>query len=296
MKPIAILVLLSALVGCKSREPAAHPPGPSDSSISATPSATSTSAPVAISSVDPSTPTASIDGARFAFADSTGSLLVWDGTDSLMEGPYFLATLEGEPAPLKDMGHQRADAGWDGRQTARNFAKVGGHLFRVADQVVEPNRTYLVVTKQFLSNHTPIAVTSEICSEMDSLEASMVPHPQNRRIIKAWSLASLDGRSLNAVLFDGRPPLAALVVADWDSAISERFVGEPNDDSSSVWRVDDGGVFNGCGLAIVAAFKSNGRLEIARTWAAFEGENEVFLQESADTFAVAKYDNRYWSP
>lgn len=288
MKWIFFLALVVSLVACKSPESAAVPGHLADSMALAAP---------AMAPAVPVSPRSSFeDGAWFALADSTGALLVWGGPDTLPPGPYFLATLDGDPAPLKYLGRQKENPEWKGRHIARDISLVRGHRFRVSEQVVVPDQTYLVVTRDFLAGHAPIPVSADACAEMDSIDASLIPHPDGRRVRKAWRLGFFEGRSASAVQFEGRPPLAALVVVDGDSTIWERYVGTPSDDSNSVWRVDDEGVFSGCSLAIVAAFRSNGRLVIARTWAGPEGESDALLQESADSFAVVGDAYRYWSP
>lgn len=288
MKWIFLLALVVLLVACKSPESAAIPGRVVDSMDLDVPVGEPLVSAPAVASTGKS--------AWFAYADASGSLLVWGGPDTLPPGPYFLVTADGEPTPLKDMGRQIASSQWNGRHVAGEFHRVGGHRFEVADQEVKSDRTYLVVTQEFLSNHTPVFVYPEACMEMDSIDASLIPHPNGRKARKAWKLAFFASRSASAVQFEGQPPLAALVVADGDSAISERYVGKVSEDSSSIWRVDDEGVFEGCAIAIIAAFTTKEGLVIARTWAGPEGESDALLQESADSFAVVGDAYRYWSP
>lgn len=244
----------------------------------------------------PLSPHPTREEAWFGFADSTGTRLICPTPDTLPEGPYFLASLSGDLAPLKYLGHQSASAQWDRRATARNFSFVGGHLFSVRDSGLESDRTYLVVTKRFLDSHHPVPASAGDCQELGTNIPSLAWATKERRIRTAWNLASLPNGYIATLVYVGAPPLAALVVARGDSSLRENFRGVASGDSSSTWRVDDGGVFDGCNLKALAVFSSTKGTEIAYAWGAFEGEGAALLQPSADTFTVEASGFRYWSP
>lgn len=234
--------------------------------------------------------------AWFAFADSTGSRLIHPGPDTLPEGPYFVAALDGIPTPLDDAGSQKESADWDFRAVANRFGSIGGHVFKSPKRIFAPDRTYLVVTRQFLETHHPVPAVSGNCQEIGGDIPSLSIFSKKRRIRTAWNLASLPDGYIASMVYEGAPPLAALALVRGDSSLQESFEGLVSEDSSSVWRVDDGGVFDGCNLEILAAFTAPTGLEIAYSWGAFEGEVEVLLRRSADTFEVALHGSRYWSP
>lgn len=283
---LALFTLLSS--GCQS--PPARQAGTTDS----------TSAhredPLPRDSLPAIVPHPDREEAWFAFADSTGSRLICRNPDSLAAGPYFVATSEGTFRSLRSLGKQVADTAWNHRATAREFDRMGGHVFALEGPSLEPDQTYLVATGTFVSSHRPLPLEFMACQGLAAQAKDIQPFQSTRGIRDAWVLVHTPRGNIGTLVYQGKPPLAGLFLARGDSSAIERFPGTIGEDSSSVWRVDDGGVFGGCGFRILAMFQTTKGLELAYSWPAFEGEASVLMRQAADTFQVLRTDSRYWSP
>jgi hypothetical protein len=78
-----------------------------------------------------------------------------------------------------------------------------------------------------------------------------------------------------------------------DRIVFEDYKGSTTG-TDSIWRVDDGGIFNPRDFEIVAAFRSPHGYELVRAWAGPEGESTVLLREEGAVFSNVLTQYRYW--
>jgi hypothetical protein len=235
---------------------------------------------------------------QFAFTDSTGLYLICGGDDSLSRAPYVLVTSEGETLPLRYVEHRRESKQSTDRQTMNNFRNTGGTVFLVESRTLIPDKTYLVVSSKFLTQHCPLRLIENDRPDVDSVMIERITRRRGRSIQKSWPIGILDTFGPIVVVWfgnEGDHPLASLIVVQRDSLIFEDYIGDESREGS-IWRVDDGGEFFGDAINVIAAFSSPEGIVLARTWGGAEGENDELLQQSKDRFFSLVDSYRYWVP
>lgn len=245
-----------------------------------------------------SNPSAIDQDVVFSFSDSSGHYLIGGDSNSLSHGPYLLIRSSGDTVRLEQIGYRKESEHSTHRQIASNFQETGGNLFYVESESLTPGQTYLIVSGRYLANHQPLHLALKHYTPLDSTAIERISRARARAIRQSWHLASLDTiGEIAIVMFEQNDtnPLASLVVVKKSSLIFEDYVGDASSEGS-VWRVDDGGEFGAKAISIIAAFQSTDGIELARIWAAFEGENTEFLRQSFNRFVPVLDYYRYWVP
>jgi hypothetical protein len=232
--------------------------------------------------------------ALFSYADSAGSYLLADAR-SLSHIPYFVVTHNGNSVALQYQGRREETQQSTGRQTILNFWNDAGCLFSIESRTLIPDRTYLVVSKQLLSTYTLLRLLRRDYSPLDSASSTRVAHARGQAVQRSWRVASVDSLGEVAVVLfaDTTNPLACLVFLNNSLVVCEDYRGDTTD-RQSTWRVDDGGIFDGTTIGIIAAFHSSKGILLARTWAGAEGENNALLIQSSNRFVPIMKSYRYW--
>lgn len=242
-----------------------------------------------------SEPDIAISGA-FAFVGESGRELLAIDVDA---EPATLthAVCSSGNAELRFLRSQVASAESNGRHVAANLANEAGALFAVANGSLEPDETCFVTTPALVAAAVlPIPSEATACTvEMDE---ALSQHAR-RELLHCWQLAAAgSGTIIVAAQFVSidTSALAALALFDGDLRLFHPFPGHGGSDDS-VWRVDDGGVFDPQSLHILFAARLPQGHALAFLWAGAEGESEHLVL--ADSTAAAQRvisAYRYWSP
>jgi hypothetical protein len=232
----------------------------------------------------------------FAYADGSGCRLL-GASPPLSHLPYFVIAPDGDATRLTYKGWRPESERSTGRQIAINFENDGGSLFSVDSCILVPDRTYLIVSQQFLLTHNSIHLVRRDYSSLDGTTSNSIAVARALRIQRSWRMVSLGSQGeVATVLFaNTRPPLASLVLFNNGSLMYEDYPGDTTEEEST-WRVGDDGMFDGKNIGVVAAFTSPEGVLIARIWQGAEGENAVLLRQSSTGFVPIIDSYRYWVP
>ena len=247
----------------------------------------------------------------FGFADTRGSRLLHqmhygyhhrDIADlevdptayTLAVGPY------GETLRIACEGWQEESDQNNYRDTGYNFANLPGYVYRVAaGGTMQPDTTYALVGDRFadalIPLHPPIADTFR--PTLGIHFEIFVTEQKDRAVLWSEHLCTTEeGATLGLFLFEreGDDMLFSIAYLYGDTVL---FWDNPATyNENSTWRVDMGdepGAFTPLYLARVG-----GKLVVALTWGAPEGESVIVLQESEGGILerVNSGYSRYWSP
>lgn len=183
-----------------------------------------------------------------------------------------------------------------GRQTAQNFDNMGGVVFQAPNECLAGDRTVVLIDPAHLDRHTPIPVKANTLSPLDDADISRIEAARKFKVQSSWNLASA-GTDATIALVQFSPKrntnIASLVLITKKHIVFEDYRGNTRD-SNSVWRVDDGGIFNPRDFQILAAFRTSSGFEIIRAWAGPEGESSALLREEGAKFLTVITQYRYW--
>ncbi len=185
-----------------------------------------------------------------------------------------------------------------GRQTADNFDNLGGVVFQTSSECLKGGRTIVLIESDFLDKHKPIPVKPNMLSPLNNTDISRIESAKKLKSKSSWNLASLSSDATIALVQffpQGNNTIASLVLITKEHVVFEDYPGNAKD-ANSVWRVDDGGIFNPRDFQILAAFQSPYGFELIRAWAGPEGENAVLLREEGANFLKVLTQYRYWVP
>ena len=105
----------------------------------------------------------------FTFSDSTGKLLITLGSESVGHTPEFNAIeSNGETTLWEYVERRESKPKNTGRLTAVNFSNLGGHLFRLLENKLDPDRTVFLCSKKFLSKRQPLKIVPSNFEPLDS--------------------------------------------------------------------------------------------------------------------------------
>lgn len=183
-----------------------------------------------------------------------------------------------------------------GRQTAKNFDNLGGVVFQTMKECLTGDQTVVLVDPDHLDKHTPVPVKPDDFSPVDSADISRIEAAKKMKVQSSWNLAGL-GPDATIALVQFIPQrnknIASLVLITKKHIVFEDYRGNTKNDNS-VWRVDDGGVFNPRDFQILAAFRTSSGYELIRAWAGPEGESSALLREEGAKFLTVLTQYRYW--
>lgn len=216
-----------------------------------------------------------------------------------MDQPSKLKVIlsDGVISELKYVGKQDSKPKNTGRLTASNFSNLNGHVFKVLGNKLEPNRTFLLCSDQFLSLRQPLRITAKL-EHLDATTIKAIEQVKNVEIEESRGIASIgNDKSVALIKFKPKPNLrlASLVLKHGNGFIFEDYVGNIKN-QSSVWRVGDDGEIDPESFKIPYAFQTERTIELVRSWSSFEGENIALLRPNGSSFEKIKEAYRYWAP
>ena len=235
----------------------------------------------------------------FGFTDSSGELVLIHSPGRMDLSADLSALLPtGEVIYLESLGYVEEGSTNNNRQTVYNFDNLPGYLFRLPDGKIAAGRTLLLAESGFLDERILLSVTGHPPAPLEEDLVVRIEEIRDRTVAESWILASIEGGiSIAMIRFEpgDSTSVASLVLVNGEDLVFEDYIGGPMDDCS-VWRVDDGGVFDPASFRIIAASKTLQGLEIARTWMGAEGESAALLEENGTVFQEVLTGYRYWAP
>jgi hypothetical protein len=243
----------------------------------------------------------------FAFANRTGQKLM--GLDplphperitrALCEGNRLLETrftADQKGDPKKDLG----------RESSYNFDNMSGQVFRVERDPGEDDGSCFLAPGAFLAPRhlVPFARRIVEAAAKDACGAATsgrLAEAKGRPVKGCRPLYNIEGYGrFLAVEYElkGKDALAALVLENKDRLIFEDLPGNPDGGEESVWRVDDGGVFDPDGFEVlfVLATQDGSQIEIGYSWLGGEGASLNLIRSSGGKFVEVKNGYRYLAP
>ncbi|MCK7580209.1 MAG: hypothetical protein MZV65_34175 [Chromatiales bacterium] len=183
-------------------------------------------------------------------------------------------------------GIQAGDARRDsGRASSQNFARQAGQLLSLTDGEVSGDDICLLAPPEFFRAREPLPYEPLLAREDQGDECSAplrgrIAEARKRPLAGCWPVAVIgDEDGAYVVLFERRGPdsLAALVLDRGGRLAFRDYPGNAQDESS-VWRVDDGGVFDPGAFDILFVIEGPQGVELGVEWAGAEGANVALLQ------------------
>ena len=222
----------------------------------------------------------------FAYANAAGKQLL--APRELAGAPRVQQALcpGNELLAVKFIKTQTGDAGRDtGRASLENFTRQAGQRFGLVDGEVSGGDVCLLAPPEFFRAREPLPVEPLLAREDQRDECGetlrdRIAAARKRPLTGCWPVAVIgDEDGAYVVLFERRGPdaLAALVL-DRGGRLAFRDYPGNTTDESSVWRVDDGGVFDPGAFDVLFVIEGPQGVELGVEWAGAEGANVVLLQ------------------
>lgn len=183
----------------------------------------------------------------------------------------------------------------DGRQTTRNFDKLGGSVFSIVGDKIDSESPCLIASETLLAGSTVLSIAAPqgpgACGERGRFATE-----RDRSVINCWPLARL-GADKQAALLEferrGKNALAALVLVDGTRSVFLDYPAEYKSEGESLWRVDDDGKFSPDGIKVICALQRGNVYTIGIGWDGAEGKLlQLWTSDSQNRFT--KVLNDYW--
>lgn len=179
-------------------------------------------------------------------------------------------------------GDPRRDSG---RASSGNFPWQAGQLFGLVDGELSEADTCLLAPPEFLRAREPLPFEPMLAREDQRDQCSeaargRIASARKRPVAGCWPVAVIgEEDGVYAVLFERRGPdvLAALVLDRGGHLAFRDYPGNARDETS-VWRVDDGGVFDPGAFDILFVIEGPQGVELGVEWSGAEGANVALLR------------------
>ena len=212
----------------------------------------------------------------FALPDSSGSRVISLSPAGDPSRLRHLITRDGRILQAQFANTQRYSGGGTGRGLTQTFQYMHGAVFRLVGGTVARDETCFLAADSLLLGRkiVPLQRDRRAMSRTDRAVA-MAERMKGRRLTNAWRIAHAGDVTILLLVFETRAKSHLLSLALWDSSMI-RLVDYPaeesEDDSSSVWRVDDGGEVdpNAFDVEFVLAGRDDG--SFALSWGGAEGD------------------------
>lgn len=222
----------------------------------------------------------------FAYADAGGKRLL--APREMTSAPRVEQALcpGNELLAVRFARTQAGDAARDtGRASSGNFARQAGQLFGITDGEVSEGDVCLLAPPEFFRAREPLPFEPLLAREDRRDECTeplrgRIAEARKRPLAGCWPVAVIgDEDGAYAVLFERRGPdaLAALVLDRAGRLAFRDYPGNTRDETS-IWRVDDGGVFDPGAFDILFVIEGPQGVELGVEWAGAEGANVTLLQ------------------
>ena len=216
-------------------------------------------------------PAATLDHGAFGFSNPAGTEIIvlanLPATEQLRT-----AICAGDVIPVR--ASRRQETATADRDVPEQFARLKGQVFRVASGKARPEDACLLVPDQLMEQsrivRTQPAAAAEPCGESDLRRLTAL---RQRQLAACWSVGKvLPGGSVFAVEYArvGADALAAVIVEVAGRALTLDLPAKYVKDGEDLWRVDDGGRFQGSGIAIPFLIRRGNVFVVPMLWAGTE--------------------------
>ena len=232
----------------------------------------------------------------FGLSNAKGSQVIIYDNNTNAPNQLYAVLPSGEKCLLNFVEKRTRKPADNGRQTANNFDNLGGVVFQTSNKCLNGDQTIVLINPVFLDKHKPIPIAPLASSPLKKTDISRVEAARKIKIKSSWNLASLSSDTLIALIQffpQENSNIASLALITKEHIVFEDYKGNTKV-TNSVWRVDDGGIFNPDDFEILAAFQSPYGYELVRAWAGPEGETSVLLREDGAIFLKVLTQYRYW--
>lgn len=234
----------------------------------------------------------------FTFANEAGTELL-SLAESETPGSYTSAVCGAGVLPVRYVRTQRRSADSNHRQVASNFANEPGDVYQLQGDVVRADATCFVTTDAFAARVVAVERTLGN-SPCGTEQLAQLERIANRGAVHCWrSVALENGSEFVVAQFEHVDTLALAAVALVQDSVLlfHGLPGRYTEPGGSVWRVDDGGVFDPAVIHLLLAARLPDGHALAFAWVGAEGESLRLVVADSGVEARNVIDAyRYWAP
>ena len=214
----------------------------------------------------------------FAFADAAGVRLI-STANPVNPGSLHTAICGGARVPVT---FERRQEGQESRQTAKNFDRLAGHVYRVQGKVAGGSTCFLAA-----DGLAPVTAEGADCKQVGGVRP--------RAVTNCWTLASSPAL-LVQFAHQGTDALASVVVRDGARLLFADFPAKFRGEGEDIWRVDDGGELDPQYIRVVFLLRRGASIVLGIDWAGTEGNDLSVFVSDVDRFTKAIDDYWYRAP
>lgn len=214
----------------------------------------------------------------FAYANETGTELL--SLDLIPEPTsYSIAVCGAGIFPVRPVRTQSGSSATTGRQVAANFGNEPGHVYRLEEGAAAPDETCFLATPSLLAR-TALPAADLGGTTCDARLIADLARIAGRHVENCWPLALIAGGArfvaASFVAVD-TSALAAVAVVEDSVLLFHALPGRYSGPGESIWRVDDGGVFDPTAIRLLFTARLPQGPVAAFLWAGAEGESEQLV-------------------
>ena len=238
----------------------------------------------------------------FALPDSSGRRVIALSPVSSPSHVRHLVTRDGRLLRVRYTGTQRGSDQGTGRDATRDFRYLGGAVFQVRGGTIPPDETCFLAADSLLRQRTLIPLKRALQTIGPEHEGVRTAERLEARSVKrAWQLACARQDTCVLLLeFEPRGASRLFSVALWrrgSIAMLDRPAEIRDEDSTSVWRVDDGGQIGPDAFDVEFFLRGDGGSYLGIEWSGAEGLSLDLLHDSGQGKLEEVYSSyRYLSP
>lgn len=237
----------------------------------------------------------------FGFTNEAGKLILLAGkleeTKSI-DGINKAIGENGNILTIKYLRAQKRNEKDNGRQTSQNFDNVAGYIFEITQGTAKENETYYLVNDNEFNIKSILNSQAGDRTEIDTAAKEEIEKIKNRKVLKSWEIGKIESdKTIYLLQFERVKDdmLASIVMKTPTKFVFKDYPAKY--DSSSTWRVDDGGNVYPEMFSILFASQTETGIIMGIKWIAFEGEVTTLLKENDDKLEELNIEtSRYMSP
>lgn len=203
----------------------------------------------------------------------------------------------GQLLKVRFLKNQQMAKDYNGRQTAQQFEKMPGPVFKiVSGQISEPGACVLV-GQDFLDSVEILGYSSKAYEPLAKNDVLQIESTRKKEIKGSWVLAEIsETGKIAVVLFkeSNDEHLASLVLIRKHRLNFRDILGRG--DKISRWRVDDEGEFRAESFKVMFVYKNEDQIGIVYSWLGFEGTSLAMLETDKTNFRDIKTGYHYQAP
>ncbi|WP_127532103.1 hypothetical protein [Paenibacillus kobensis] len=236
------------------------------------------------------------------YADQQGTRLLGLIAKTDNAKPYTQAICTpNEKLAIASAGYQQEDEQSNHRQNMWNFDHDEGALYQVkGKRKAEPNDSCILTSKDAWSGYSFPSYKAANAEKLSAAIVTRIEKVSHRKVIKHERIGTIGQNSAVALVeydhSDGTA-LAAIALVTANTTVLYTLEGSAWDpDSSSIWRVDDGGQIRASHFRLITAAKSAKGYAIGLEWYGTESNAIFVLKQQGRQFAEVDGGSRYIAP